>query len=87
MIVERILCPVDFSPSSIGAFEYGRSMARENDGRLTLLHVLETLTAGYRGFGLALFGSTTHTVVRRAPCPVLTARDHRPHETSRGGGA
>jgi nucleotide-binding universal stress UspA family protein len=27
---------------------------------------------GRHGLGLALFGSTTQTVVRRARCPVLT---------------
>jgi nucleotide-binding universal stress UspA family protein len=32
---------------------------------------------GRHGVGLALFGSTTQTVVRRATCPVLTARISR----------
>lgn len=141
---KRILCAVDFSPASLRAFEYGLSLAQENDGRLTLLHVFETLTEseahssahfrvaeyvrtrkrdlrdqlealvtaearawceaealvelgpaaptilrvardlsadlivmgaqGHSGLGLKLFGSATQTVVRRAACPVLTAR-------------
>jgi universal stress protein A len=41
---KRILCAIDFSPSSLRAFECGLSLAQENDGRLTLLHVFETLT-------------------------------------------
>jgi nucleotide-binding universal stress UspA family protein len=40
----RILCATDFSAGSIRALEYGLSLARENDGSLTLLHVLETLS-------------------------------------------
>jgi len=145
---KRILCAVDFSPTSIRAFEHGLSLAQENDGRLTLLHVLETLTEedahtlahfrvaeyvrsrrrdtreqlkalvtydarawceaeelvelgspgrtilrvardigadlivlgaqGHSGLGLIVFGSTTQTVMRRALCPVLTARAKRP---------
>jgi nucleotide-binding universal stress UspA family protein len=140
---KRILCAVDFSASSMRAFQCAVSLAQENDGRVTLLHVFETLTEeearlvghfrveeyvrtrrrelqerlakltesapawcdteplvelgsatptilraardlgveliamgaqGHSGLGLTVFGSTTQTVVRRAACPVLTAR-------------
>jgi nucleotide-binding universal stress UspA family protein len=141
---KRILCAIDFSPSSLRAFECGLSLAQENDGRLTLLHVFETLTdedarasahfrvaefvrtrqqdlreqvralvtgdarvwceaeervelgppaptilrvardigadliamgaQGRSGPGLVVFGSATQTVLRRAACPVLTAK-------------
>lgn len=37
----RILCPVDFSESSLGALAYAITMAEEADARLTLLHVVE----------------------------------------------
>jgi nucleotide-binding universal stress UspA family protein len=37
----RILCPLDFSDSSLGALEYAITMAEEADARLTLLHVTE----------------------------------------------
>jgi nucleotide-binding universal stress UspA family protein len=37
----RILCPVDFSPSSLAAFEFACSLAEEADARLTILHVFE----------------------------------------------
>jgi len=140
----RILCAYDFSPSSMAALEMGRSLAQEERGKVTLLHVLEMLApeeahivahyevgeyvrmrqqdarrqlravmpdetgtwrdpcdrielgsasktilrvaenmnadlivmgAQGRGtFGSLILGSTTHTVVRRATCPVLTAR-------------
>jgi nucleotide-binding universal stress UspA family protein len=37
----RILCPVDFSDSSMNALRYATSLAQESDARLTVLHVLE----------------------------------------------
>ena len=40
VIFKRILCPVDFSDSSLLALKYAKSMAQEADGRLTVLHVL-----------------------------------------------
>lgn len=43
----RILCPVDFSPSSTMAVDYAVSLAREGQATLTLLHVLETVPLYY----------------------------------------
>jgi nucleotide-binding universal stress UspA family protein len=48
----------------------------------TILRIADELHAdlivmgaqGHVGIGVVLFGSTTHTVLRRATCPVLTAR-------------
>jgi nucleotide-binding universal stress UspA family protein len=37
----RLLCPVDFSDSSLAALEMAWSLARESDAALTILHVLE----------------------------------------------
>jgi nucleotide-binding universal stress UspA family protein len=141
---KRILCPIDFSPSALQALGFALDLARQADGRVTLLHVFEWLpedeprssahfnvpefrgymvndarerlrslvteesrawceiddvivsgrahreilreaearsadlvvmgSQGRGGVGLALFGSTTHQVVRRAACPVLTVR-------------
>jgi nucleotide-binding universal stress UspA family protein len=41
----RILCPIDFSDSSLAALEYAINMAEEADGQLTLLHVTEVPAA------------------------------------------
>jgi nucleotide-binding universal stress UspA family protein len=41
---KRILCPVDFSPSALQALGFGLDLARQADGRVTLLHVVEWLT-------------------------------------------
>jgi nucleotide-binding universal stress UspA family protein len=40
VLYKRILCPVDFSESSLHALKYATSMAQEADGRLTVLHVV-----------------------------------------------
>jgi nucleotide-binding universal stress UspA family protein len=37
----RILCPIDFSDSSLAALEYAFGIAEETDAQLTLLHVVE----------------------------------------------
>jgi nucleotide-binding universal stress UspA family protein len=40
----RILCPIDFSESSLDALAYAINMAEEADARLTLLHVVDIPT-------------------------------------------
>ena len=40
VLYKRILCPVDFSDSSLHALKYAISMAQEADGELTVLHVV-----------------------------------------------
>ena len=37
----RLLCPVDFSASSLAALEFAFSLAQEGDAELTILHVFE----------------------------------------------
>ena len=38
---KRILCPADFSDSSLAALQFAFSLAQEGDAELTILHVLE----------------------------------------------
>ena len=40
ILYRRILCPVDFSESSLHGLKYASSMAQEADARLTVLHVV-----------------------------------------------
>jgi nucleotide-binding universal stress UspA family protein len=40
---KRILCPIDFSPSALLAFGFALDLARQADGLVTLLHVVEWL--------------------------------------------
>jgi nucleotide-binding universal stress UspA family protein len=39
---KRVLCPIDFSPSSIAAFRFACSIAKESDAHLTLMHVFDS---------------------------------------------
>jgi nucleotide-binding universal stress UspA family protein len=41
---KRILCPIDFSPSALQGLGFALDLARQADGRVTLLHVVEWLT-------------------------------------------
>ena len=45
--LKRILVPTDFPESARHALLYGTSFAREYEGELLLLHVVENLTVGY----------------------------------------
>ncbi len=38
---KRLLCPVDFSDSSLAALDFALSLAQESDGELTILHVFD----------------------------------------------
>jgi nucleotide-binding universal stress UspA family protein len=40
---KRILCPIDFSPSALQALGFALDLARQVDGLVTLLHVVEWL--------------------------------------------
>ena len=40
---KRIVCPMDFSPSAVQALGLALSLARQADGRVALLHVIEWL--------------------------------------------
>jgi nucleotide-binding universal stress UspA family protein len=41
VLYKRILCPVDFSTSSLHALKYATSMTHKIDGQLTVVHVVE----------------------------------------------
>ena len=41
VLFNQILCPVDFSDSSLNALNHALSITQEADARLTVLHVLE----------------------------------------------
>ena len=38
---KRILCPLDFSKSSLAALDFALSLAQQGDAELTILHVFE----------------------------------------------
>src|SRR6266853_628386 len=48
--IERILCPVDFSEFSIGAYRYASSLAQQYGARLFVQHVVELWGYPYASF-------------------------------------
>lgn len=45
LVFRRILCPMDFSPSALQAFGFAVDLARQANGSVTVLHVIEWLVA------------------------------------------
>jgi nucleotide-binding universal stress UspA family protein len=39
--LQRVICPIDFSPASSRAIEYAASLASQADARLTVMHAIE----------------------------------------------
>lgn len=70
-----------------GAATFGQVLLRTGDARDLINQTAKDLAAdlivmgthGRRGVTRALLGSVTETVVRSAPCPVLTVRPHTAH--------
>jgi len=70
----------------------GQVLLRTGDARDVIINTARELgidlivmgTHGRRGVSRALLGSVTETVVRAAPCPVLTVRPHttEPHQAA-----
>jgi universal stress protein A len=66
---------------------FGQILLRTGDARDLINQTAKELgadlivmgTHGRRGISRALLGSVTETVVRTAPCPVLTVRPHTAH--------
>lgn len=66
---------------------FGQTLLRTGDARELICQTAKDLDAdlivmgthGRRGVSRALLGSVTETVVRSAPCPVLTVRPHVVH--------
>ena len=64
MPFRTILCAVDFSPDSARALSYAASLAQHAGGRLTIMHVAETMILGYdpRGGSFDIEGLSKATV-------------------------
>jgi hypothetical protein len=45
--IQRILCPIDFSESSVLAYDYAESIAWHYKATLLLQHVIDSLTPYY----------------------------------------
>ena len=64
----RILCPVDFSDSSMAALTFAMSLAEEADARLTVLHVVEVPQGLYESPISPSFDMTEWRATTQASC-------------------
>jgi nucleotide-binding universal stress UspA family protein len=53
--IERILCPVDFSESSVRAYDYAQSLARHYQAKLFLQHVVDFILPAYAYYAPASY--------------------------------
>lgn len=60
--LRRILAPIDFSDSSLRAWDYARLFAEQFGAQVTLLHVVEPAVSGYLPGALALDDSSQKLV-------------------------
>ena len=51
--IERILCPVDFSKSSVAAYDHAQSLARHYQAKLSLQHVVDSVLPFYEYYAPA----------------------------------
>ena len=69
VVVRRVLCGVDFSPSSVKALALAESLARRTGARLTVVHVLESAsvleTVGMGASGGGPGDPDVHAAARR----------------------
>lgn len=60
---KKILCPVDFSENSLTALAYATDFARQNNGQLILLHVIDNpLADQYGPKGRNFFAEVEHAL-------------------------
>ena len=92
MPFRSILCAVDFSPDSARALSYAASLAQHSGGRLTIIHVVETMVVGYdpRGGNFDIEGLSKATVAlartQLQECAASVTAGASPIETVLGEG-
>jgi nucleotide-binding universal stress UspA family protein len=63
----RILCPIDFSETSLAALDYGLSLAQEAQGTAILLHVFEDGPPATAGLASPTRAGISHDMMRLVP--------------------
>jgi nucleotide-binding universal stress UspA family protein len=67
VLFRRILCAIDFSPSSLKALAYAASLAEHADARLTAMHVLEHVPS-FEPVVVGVPGELEYSQLARAGC-------------------
>lgn len=74
---KKILCPVDFSDNSLAALDYATDFARQNNGQLILLHVIENpLADQYEPKGQNFYAEVEHALEKSKQMLADAERTH-----------
>jgi len=61
--LKKVLCPIDFSPDSFTALDYAADFARQSNGQVTLMHVVDNpLTDFYGPRGANFYAEVEHAI-------------------------
>jgi len=74
---KTVLCPVDFSADSLVALDYAADFAKQNEGQLILLHVVDNpLTDLYGPRGQNFYAEVEHALEKSKELLADAARTH-----------
>jgi nucleotide-binding universal stress UspA family protein len=75
--LKKILCPIDFSDDALAALDYAADFARQNDGQLILLHVVDNPVADLYGpSGQNFYAEVEHALAKSKEMLLAAASTH-----------
>jgi nucleotide-binding universal stress UspA family protein len=75
--LKKILCPIDFSNDSLTALDYAADFARQNEGQLLLLHVVDNpLADQYGPSGQNFYAEVEHALAKSKEMLMHAAQTH-----------
>jgi len=74
---KKVLCPIDFSTDSFTALDYAADFARQSNGQLVLMHVVDNpLTDFYGPRGANFYAEVEHAIEKSKQMIAEVARTH-----------
>jgi nucleotide-binding universal stress UspA family protein len=74
---KKVLCPIDFSNDSFTALDYAADFARQSNGQLILIHVVDNpLTDFYGPSGANFYAEVEHALEKSKQMLTDAARTH-----------
>jgi nucleotide-binding universal stress UspA family protein len=74
---KKVLCPIDFSTDSFTALDYATDFARQSDGQLVIMHVVDNpLTDFYGPRGANFYAEVEHAIEKSKQMLAEVARTH-----------
>jgi nucleotide-binding universal stress UspA family protein len=74
---KKVLCPIDFSTDSFTALDYATDFARQSNGQLVIMHVVDNpLTDFYGPRGANFYAEVEHAIEKSKQMIAEVARTH-----------